>query len=991
MGLPRPPLVERHVELEKLRAALDRATMGEPSLTIVAGEAGIGKTRLVLALDEVAEEFGVAVLRGDCLRIDDGELPFAPLAAALRDVPAEVLDRLPRAVRFELGTAFPHLAREDGPRAPESDRYAQRRLFDALVCLLGALAETNPVVLVLEDFHWADRSTRDFTVYLARGARDERLATVLTYRTHDDVPAATHAALRDLERLGHSERIDLAGLSRAGVEQLAGRMLGGPASAAVVDRVHERSGGNPFYAEEFLVAYLNGPGARLPASVVSTLEQRLRRVSPPAQQLLRCVAAIGRPVTWPFLAATCGMAEIDLSRALREALDQHLLIEQGAEPVVYAYRHVLMRDVVYEGLHDGERRTLHATIGEHLAGTRTGTHAELAFHWRAAGRNREALVCSLLAGLEAERSRSYVAAADDFRAAAQLWDALDGAPADAPLDRLEVAGHLSDALKHAGDYGAAADVCEAALRACDADEEPARAAAFHERLGALSSSHSEIALERFGAALRLLPAHDRAKRARLMAEEACALVGLERPGEARQRAQDALSLAAEAGANAEALYARTVLGLALVSAGRPDEGEECFRLALQTPADQAEPDDLLRGYLYLGEASRLRGRFDDACATMERGARLAAELGMQGAFGWYMEVNAAADLFHLGRWDEADARLERARDQPLESWAEMVLRQVSGQLALARGNVDDAEAELRLGLRRCDDAQPECSPPIYATLAELALWRGDPGAAQVLVDEGLAVMETARELLYTPALHWVGARAHADAAAHAMDTRRPDVAHRAHAAATTLTEDLAARIAENRGRHLPPTAAACLASCEAEVLRAAAQLSRIQAGNRGQAWERTAAAWQHAIALWTDVGCPQPAIYGRLRAVEAMLAASGRTQAAAAALRAARADADRLGAALLRDEIDGLARRVRIDPSPEAERTPRPELPLGLTRRELQTLELLSQGLTNREIADKLVISVRTVDVHVSRIIGKLGAGNRTEAVAAAHRLGLTV
>ena len=663
-----PPLVERQDQLERLGAALERAAAGEPSVTVVAGEAGIGKTRLVRALEDVARERGLAVLRGDCLRLGDGELPFAPLAAALRETPDETLDRLPRAARLELGRAFPHLSRSDDVRTgqPESDRHAQRRLFDSLLCLLSELGKTAPLLLVIEDFHWVDRSTRDFAGFLARGGRHERLAAVITYREHDDAPDETVEMLDDLGRLDNVERIDLPALSRAGVDELARGVLSARAPSTLVDQLHRRSRGNPFFAEELLAAYVDGRGATLPAGVVSTVLQRLRRVSPPARQLLRCAAASRRPVTWEFLTATCGLTEIDLNRALREALDQHLLIEQGAEPPAYAFRHELMREAIYEALHEGERRAFHVGIAEHLASVGASAQAELAFHWGSAGRRPEALLASIQAGLEAERARAYAAAAHDFRRAAQLW-ALGPPPPNMPLDRLELAGHLSDALKHAGDYGAAVEVCEQALKSIDATVDPYAAAAFHERLGGLHSSHSDVALEHFRQASRLIPESDRVKRARLIADEADALLGLDRWDEAAARSEEALGLAVEVGASGEALVARTVFGLALASAGRWQEGEDCLRAALDTPIEEAGPDELLRAYLYLAELRRLRGHFDAALATMDEGSKLALELGLQGAFGWYMDVNAAGDLFHLGRWEEADARLHEVRDRSLES------------------------------------------------------------------------------------------------------------------------------------------------------------------------------------------------------------------------------------------------------------------------------------------------------------------------------------
>jgi DNA-binding CsgD family transcriptional regulator len=985
-----PPLVERQRDLERLADALEQAASGRPWVTVVAGEAGIGKTRLVRALEELARERHAVVLRGDCLRLEGGELPFAPLAAALREVPRDVLERLPRAVRVELGMAFPQLAREGHVPAdsPESDRHAQRRLFDSLLCLLSEIGEQGPVVLIIEDFHWVDRATRDFIGFLARGGRRDRILTVITYREHDDASPATVEMLADLERIEHVDHMHLRTLSRTGVGELAQGVLGGRPASLLLDRIYYRSRGNPFFAEELLAAHLEGRDEALPAGVANAVLQRLRRMSVSGQQLLRLVAATRRPAPLELVTATCGLAPCELNGALREALAHHLLVEDGPEPT-YAFRHELMREAVYATLHAGERRQLHAVIATQLAGAGGSARAELAFHWRAAHRSPEALIASLEAGLEAERSRAYSAAADDFRAAADLWDELGDAPDGTPFDRAELDARLADALKHAGDYGAAVQVCERVLEAVDPSEDPARAAAFHERLGALRSSHSEVALASFRRASALVPTGDRITRARLIAEEADALLGLDRWQEAAARAEEALSLALEAGTTGEALVARTVYGLALASNGRFKEGDECLQAALETPVEQALPDDLLRAYLYLAELRRLRGRFDTARTTMQEGARLAHELGLQGAFGWYMAVNEAADLFHMGRLDDADRRLDAVRGRSLESWTEILLRQVAGQIALLRGHVEEAESELLLARGRCGDAQPECAPPVYAALAELALWRGDSGAARAHVTDGFAAVEATAELLYTPALHAIGARAEADAAARAMDDHRPDVAHLAHEAALTLVEDLAERLRQRGGENPPPLAVAHLAAARSEVLRAAAELSRIQAGEHGEDWMRAASAWAEAAKRWEDVSAPYPAAYACWRRAEAILMGQGRGAEATALLRQAYGEAGKIGARLLEAAIEVSAARVRVDLTPPATPVARPESPAGLTPREEQILALLARGLTNREIATELVISTRTVEVHVARVMAKLSAHTRTEAVAAAHRMGL--
>ena len=183
------PLVARGAELEALASAVGDACDGRPAVVVVRGEAGIGKSRLVREVCERPPDDELVVLRGDCFRVDAGELPFAPLAAALRDAGEEELEQALAAIspgaQRQLGTMFPHLFTVEEPaQRVDSDRHAERQQFDALLCLLGALAALRPRLLVIEDLHWADRSTRDFVGFLARSLRDERLATVITYRTH---------------------------------------------------------------------------------------------------------------------------------------------------------------------------------------------------------------------------------------------------------------------------------------------------------------------------------------------------------------------------------------------------------------------------------------------------------------------------------------------------------------------------------------------------------------------------------------------------------------------------------------------------------------------------------------------------------------------------------------------------------------------------------------------------------------------------------------
>ena len=572
------------------------------------------------------------------------------------------------------------------------------------------------------------------------------------------------------------------------------------------------------------------------------------------------------------------------------------------------------------------------------------------------------------AGRDALAARAFAAAAGHFSAADRFCASADVLPDPDALDRIDVLAHLADARQHAGDYPGAIDACGRALDALEPAREPARAAAFHERLGNLHSAKSEIALEHFRAALALLGPEDDAGRARLGAGEAYALWGLDRWSEACERAAEASEVADRAGAAAAGFYARVVLGLAAGSDGRRGEGERVLRDAL-AHEDGALPDDRLRAYLYLAEVCRMQGRLDEACQAMDDGAGLAQTLGLRGVFGTYMTVNAASDLYHLGEWDEAEDRLERLRDLSLAEWTEIQLHQVAAQLTLAR------TTDLRAAANALDRAEalvpsaaPEFLPPIYAARAELVLAERGPRDARAVVADGLEATAEKAELLYTPLLYSIGARVEAEGAQ--LDRSQ---ALRCVEAARRLLHALEAQIEAAGGDDPPPIALAHLATCRAETLRAQATA----AGSRQSAsrWKPAADAWAAAEDAWSAVSAPYPAAYARWRQADALLAGGGRRAEGTSSLRAAHAEAQRLGAERLSYQIAADAQRRGIALSPK-----RVTGPYGLTPRERAVLKLIGRGLRNEQIADELVITVRTAETHVGRVLRKLDVHSRVEA-----------
>ncbi|MGH2813886.1 MAG: ATP-binding protein, partial [Actinomycetota bacterium] len=325
-----------------------------------------------------ARAAGATVLTGGCVELGGEGVPFVPLVEALRglvrDLDEPALARLlPGQTRPELA----HLLPELGPPATpdgggELDRLSttpgfwsdQGRLFELLLGLLERLGAERRTVLVVEDLHWADRSTRDLLAFLVRNLRHGRLLLVLTYRSdelHRRHPLRPFLA--ELDRGRQVERLELARFGPAEVAaQLAG-IQGAPVAAELAARIHARSGGNAFFVEELAAAATDGD---LPPSLRDTLLARIELLGEPAQQVLRVAAAAGNRVDHDLLAEVAGLPEAELLAALREAVSAQVLLAD-ADDGTYGFRHALVKEAVYAELLPGERTRLHARFAAALA------------------------------------------------------------------------------------------------------------------------------------------------------------------------------------------------------------------------------------------------------------------------------------------------------------------------------------------------------------------------------------------------------------------------------------------------------------------------------------------------------------------------------------------------------------------------------------------------------------------------------------------------
>ena len=992
-----PSFVGRAAELALLDQAWRRAA-GGPAAAVVGGEAGVGKTRLVEELTRRCQAEGVRVFVGGCVELGEEGVPFAPIVAALRGMlrtlEPDAAQRWVGHGRGDLGRLLPELG---GPPAGDGQAVgpeltsAQGRLFELLLDLVERMASEQPTVLVVEDLHWADHSTRDLLGFLVRGMRRPGLLLVLTYRTdelHRRHPLRPFLA--ELERIRWVERMELDRFDRPEmIAQLTG-MLGEPPGAELVDEVFERAQGNPFFTEELVAASAAGLGGQLPPTLRDTLMARIDTLPDRTQHVLRVAATAGRQVEHDLLAEVAELPDEELFDALRQAISAYVLVSDN-ERDAYAFRHALVQEAVYGDLLPGERSRLHAAYATTLAaredpgGCEQATAAaELAHHWYAAHDMARALPAAVVAGVAAERVYAYAEAQRQFERALELWERVPAAHQGLDLDRVDLLGHAAEAAFRIASADRAVALMRTALKEVDADAAPLRAGVLTARLAHfLRLSGKQGAFATFDEAIRLVPSEPPTpERAQVLASLGQALMLKPLFDQARAVCEEAIAVARATGERAAEGHARDTLGVVLAHLGDTAGGLAHLEEALRIAEDLHERlgldvDEVLRAQSNQCDLLDLTGELERAAALALHGVEEARKHGLERSFGSWLTADAAGALIKLGRWDEASERLHAALPRTtLGGLAAINLYQVLATLEVRRGELDLAAQHLDDALRLFEKVfvGAQHLGPLYREQAEVALWQARHAEARAAVATGLSACLGVDGARYAAGLYPVGLRAEADAA------------ERAHARHATEEEADARRVAAGllegaRALSTPwgPEFAAHLAVCEAEWTRVV--------GESGPD------SWRLAVDAWDKSGQPYPAAYARWRLAEALLGAGADREQAELAAREAHATAVRLGARPLRDELERLARRGRVDlAEPAAPAEPEDGAPgegLGLTPRELEVLRLVADGRSNRQIAEELFISVKTASVHVSNILAKLGVRTRVEAAAIAHRLAL--
>jgi len=977
-------LVGRAAELSRLASLLDEAAAGHAVAALVGGDAGVGKSRLVAEVAARAASRGFTVLTGQCAEIGDS-VPYLPFADALRtakpDLEAAVKTRPVLAMLLPDG---------DGGYDRESDwsGLTKQQMFGAMLGLLAELSDEAPVLLVLEDLHWADATTRDLVTFLLRMLHRERVATIGTYRTDDLYRRhPLRPVLADLQRLPSVVQVELGPLPPSALaEHLSSLRNGrGLLPAAALNHIVERAEGNAYYAEELLAATTaSGPSGALPSGLAALLMSRVELVSDAAQLVLRAAAVAGRRASDDLVRAAAALPEGRYDEAVREAVAHQLLVPDGADG--YAFRHALLREAVYNDLLPGERTRLHARLAALLGGV-PGAAAELAHHSLASHDVPGAFTASIRAGEEAHRIGAPAEAHQHYDQALALWDRVPDAELLAEMSRGKLGLRSALAAAASGDVPRAVHLLrrirtlltgETVLPRAVIDDDPSLLSRVGERLAyyLLQSENRDWFAEALTVARDTVheTPHDPPTwyLARAMATYAMALMVARDDGEARDWARRAREVAGEAGARSVEADALVTIGQLSNRAGSTDEAIGMFTAAFEQAAAARVLGVELRAAFNLAHEHLIRGELHDAARVAHAGV-LRSEAEGLGLAPYGMDLQHLHFQAHyaLGEWDHAQ---ELADGFPVRvtSEPEAVLSAMALFIDVARDSATAAERQTWLEPFWDDLTVGYIGRGL---LAEQALWRGD---TELAVAHAQAAISADSWPSHSPSVLRVAAiaiAAHADRACAMRAAGDLDGAAAEVAAAEALV-GLAregARYPARPKAMLGPEGRGCLARCLAEYDRArgcnspAAWEAVLDAFGPGYVYETARAQWRLAESL----------------------AAAGRREDAAAVWRSAAETAARLRAAPLAAALDDLARRARLDVGPARSTRGGAGPVAALTDREREVLELLARGLSNREIGTELFITPKTASVHVSNILAKLGAASRTEAAAIAYREGV--
>ncbi|MBJ7357074.1 helix-turn-helix transcriptional regulator [Nocardioides sp.] len=977
------PLVGRDAELTEIASLLGvRSLPAGPGTAerelerhhvVLSGDAGVGKTRLLMELRDLAVAAEWRVVAGHCLDFGDSALPYLPFSEVLGRLESE-LPELVAKVAYE----HPALSRlrpgrrvmgADSQRAEtgESEGSVDRAdLFTAVHSLLETVAETAPLLVVVEDCHWADQSTRDLLSFLFSRPFDGPVAVVASYRSddlHRRHPLRRQVA--EWTRLRGVERLQLSPLPDDDVRALVALLAPAGLTDHELDAIVGRAEGNAFFVEELVGA---AGLSDLPMDLADLLLVRLDRLDDHARQAVRVASVAGRKVAHDLLAATSGLDARELEEALRKAVEMNVLVAGDGR---YSFRHALLGEAVYDDLLPGERVRLHAEYAAALAeGRAPGTAAELARHARLANDLDAALAAAIRAGDEAAAVGGPDEAAQHYQQALELLaDPARRERFGGDVSKLAVAAAV--AVTNSGQPQRAAKLLAEQLAQLPDDAPVAcRIRMLSARADALFVTEpDEDPLVVSQQAVDLLPEDAGGLRAKVLSVHARILSGYGKYDEAQSVGLDALAVAERLDLHELASDVITTLS-GLKKAG-PKEGlrsalADAVERAVATGAVHAE----MRARFFMGRSYQDWAEYADAERWFRSAMRTAVDAGIPWApYGFEGRWQLSWVLYVNGAWDEV-LELTDVTGEHAPPIAAALLESVRLLVLAGRG---EPVAERARALRRFWES--EGGVAIHSVVAELseASRADDPHAVVAVYRDVVGVLGRIWH-------EWFSARIRlAATTAGAIADRMPRLS--AAERATYLEEverlleeghTVLQKYADPSG-HWGPEGRAWMKRLDAETLRA-----RWLTGVDAPPQDVLVDTWRDTEQLFADFGHVHELAAVRVT-LAGILRATGDPAGAREVGDLARETAHRLAAAPLLEALKALGSApARADGPSDT-----------LTAREAEILALVAEGRSNGEIGKQLFISAKTVSVHVSNILGKLGAAGRTEAAAIARRRGL--
>ncbi|WP_407320143.1 AAA family ATPase [Isoptericola halotolerans] len=969
------PLIAREDQVAGFRRSFDRAASGEPGALLVGGDAGVGKTRLVTHLAATAEQAGGRVVVAHCVDLGEIGIPYLPFTEALGHLQHSTDDDVASRVA-EVVAGRPALARlldPAGRPTAQGDQHDERLpLLDGMASALATAGRPGaPLVLVIEDLHWADPSTRDVLRFLVTRLRTEHLLLVLTYRSDDvDRRHPLRPLLAELHRSGRVEHVELEPFTADELRAFTTALNDGPLPDDDFGEVQRRSEGNAFFAEELVAAGM--ATGTLPWSLADVLHARMQDLDPGVQQLVRLASVAGRQVREDLLRAaaqrTPGLEEpAAAAGALRDAVAHQVLAVEGPH---LAFRHALLAEALYLDLLPGERAAMHLSYLTALVDSPAlGSAAERAHHAQQGHDLPTALVASYDA---AECARNFLAPTEELRHLEQvlsLWDSVPDAAARVRADHVEVALDAAAAAWRSGQPSRAVQLTRGAIDSLHDD--PQRQASLRHVLARyLLDVEEDVseAVHQTDLALDVLPADPTEDLASTLAVRGRLEMNRDHDDDARaflERAVDVAHRARAPHAEADALAS-----LAVIEVGDPETAAGLIESAMHRAVDAGSLGAEMRCRYNLATTWYYAGRLELADDLLRQALARAEETGTtRSSTGISMRM--IAELLRYVRGD-LTAAPPRAGVPALEA---MVLESAGLYAAVARG--DDQVLDRTAALRADWDVDGFVALISGGCRIDALTFAGR-------YDEAVELAATVVEHLgavwstYFLGRIWISALALAALADAAEESLGGDDARQAERRAAGDELLAVARETAERGRPrggvLGPEGRAWLRRAAAEHARLAAATDRTPADP---------ALWEAAVCEFS-YGYRYEVARCRFRWAQALRAAGERAAAELESLEALR-EAQEMGARPLADAVLAWARRARV-PVPGARHETS-----TLTDREEQVLTLVAQGLSNRQIGERLYISTKTVSVHVSNVLAKLGVSGRAEAVAVATRRGLLV